>query len=248
MVWTAVLVGRRHPVIGVSPAVPGDRFRFTLAHEIGHLTIHVRKTTNTEHEANRFASALLVPLAEFEAAMPERPSLKDFTTMKQHWGSSVAALVYRAHETGVIDDQRFRALQIQMSKWRRNEPGEFPSSKGNLLPQLVEANGGVATVAPQLGVNTSHLAWLVSWTHLRATGSSLTDCATIAAAIELRSRGLLERLAMHATVPVTIAASTPLRFQTDPLPTTPRLHQMDYHPHLQNQRPPPSVRRVEPGI
>ncbi len=156
------------PVIGVSPSMPGDRFRFTLAHEIAHLVLHSKKTANTEHEANRFASALLVPPAEFEAAMSERPQLKDFTTMKGHWGISVAALVYRAHETGVIDDQRFRALQIQMSRWRRNEPGEFPASNGNLLPQLVEVNGGVSTVARKLGINVSHLASLVTWTHLRA--------------------------------------------------------------------------------
>jgi Zn-dependent peptidase ImmA (M78 family) len=155
------------PVIGVSPGTPGDRFRFTLAHEIAHLLLHVRKTENSEHEANRFAGALLVPQSEFEAAMPERPQLRDFIALKSSWGMAVSALVYRAHELDHIDDQRYRALQIQMSKWRKSEPGTFRPIYGQLLPRLVEVNGGTEKVAASLGVNERHLAELTSWSHLR---------------------------------------------------------------------------------
>ncbi len=155
------------PVIGLSTSVPGDRFRLSLGHEVGHLLVHTRRTDNTESEANRFAAALLIPQAEFEAAMPERPQLRDFIELKKQWGVSVAALVYRAHELGHVDDARYRSLQIQMSNWRREEPATFPLLPGQLLRKLIETNGGTEAVATNLGMNRKHLAELVNWSHLR---------------------------------------------------------------------------------
>lgn len=155
------------PVIGLSPSVPGDRFRFSLAHELGHLLFHARRTDATEGQANRFAGALLFPQAEFDAAMPDRPQLRDFIALKSSWGIAVSALVYRAHELDYIDDARYRALQIQMSKWRKSEPGTFKPAHGRLLARLVDVNGGPAGVARQLGINVRHLVELLNWSHLR---------------------------------------------------------------------------------
>jgi Zn-dependent peptidase ImmA (M78 family)/transcriptional regulator with XRE-family HTH domain len=155
------------PVIGLSPAVPGDRFRFSLSHELGHLLFHAKRSDNTESEANRFAGALLFPRSEFDAAMPDRPFLRDFVNLKSSWGMAVSALVYRAHELGHVDDSRYRALQIQMSKWHKNEPGTFEPVHGRLFPRLIEVNGGAATVASRLGVNQGHLQELLNWSHLR---------------------------------------------------------------------------------
>ena len=156
------------PVIGLSiSSVPGDRFRLTLAHELGHLLIHARYADGTEGQANQFASALLFPKADFEAAMPERPQLRDFIALKASWGVSVAALIYRSHELEYVNDVRYRALQIQMSKWHRSEPGFFDPIYGTLLPRLVEVNGGLSSVATDLGINRRHLADTITWSHLR---------------------------------------------------------------------------------
>lgn len=163
------------PVIGLSTAVPGDRFRFSLAHELGHLLFHARRTDYTEPQANRFSGALLFPQAEFDAAMPDRPHLRHFVSLKSSWGLAVSALVYRAHELGYVDDARYRALQIQMSKWRKSEPGEFSPVHGQLFARLVDINGGHTVVASSLGVNEQHLRDLTNWSHLRLasrTGSS----------------------------------------------------------------------------
>ncbi|BCI50751.1 DNA-binding protein [Mycolicibacterium litorale] len=156
------------PVIGIDPSAPGDRFRFGLAHECGHLTLHNRHHDNVEREANRFAGALLFPQDDFDAAMVDKVKLQDFISLKNAWGMSIAATIYRAHELEYIDDARYRALQIQTSKWRRSEPGEFRASTGTLLPRLVEVNGGTAAVAENFGINTKHLAALINWSHLRA--------------------------------------------------------------------------------
>ena len=156
------------PVIGISPTIPGDRFRFTLAHELGHLIMHKKKGEQSEHEANRFAGALLFPADDFRDAMPEFPHLKDFATLKSSWGVAVAMLVYRAHELGYIDDQRYRAIQIQMSKlkWRKSEPATFSPAYGQLFPRIVEVNGGTEKVSQSLGVNQRHLADTIRWQRL----------------------------------------------------------------------------------
>jgi Zn-dependent peptidase ImmA (M78 family) len=155
------------PVIGLAPNVPGDRLRFSLSHELAHLLFHLKRSELTESEANRFAGALLFPQAEFDAAMPEKPQLRDFIALKSSWGVAVSALVYRAHELDYVDDARYRALQIQMSKWRKAEPGRFEPVYGTLFGRLVEVNGGTAKVSDDLGINRRHLAELSNWTHLR---------------------------------------------------------------------------------
>ncbi|AFS16443.1 MULTISPECIES: ImmA/IrrE family metallo-endopeptidase [Mycobacterium] len=155
------------PVIGLNPAVPGDRFRFSLGHECGHLIFHDRRHDSVESEANQFAGALLFPRADFDAAMIDKPKLADFIQLKSSWGMSVAAIIYRAHELDYIDDARYRALQIQMSKWRRTEPGEFKPATGTLFQRLVEVHGGTQDVAKRLGINPKHLAAVVNWSHLR---------------------------------------------------------------------------------
>lgn len=155
------------PVIGLDPNVPGDRFRYSLGHECGHLMFHDRRHDSVENEANLFAGSLLIPPDDFDAAMPDKPKLSDFIALKRSWGVSAAAIIYRAHERDFIDDARYRALQIQMSRWRRNEPGGFAPATGTLFARLVELHGGVKNVAKQLGVNPKHLGDVLNWSHLR---------------------------------------------------------------------------------
>ena len=158
---------QNQPVIGLSINVPGDRFRFSLAHEIGHLVMHTKRSPTAEVEAYRFASALLMHDDDFEAAMPERPLLRDFVHLKSTWGISVAALVYRARQFGYLDSRSYRSMQIQMSRWRKTEPASFQPVYGQLLPKLVERRGGVTLCAKNLGLNPDHLREVTTWRPLR---------------------------------------------------------------------------------
>lgn len=155
------------PVIGLNPLVPGDRFRLTLAHELAHLLHHRMSTGSSESEANLFASTLLFPAEEFDDLVPGKLQLRDFVNLKSSWGVSVAALIYRAHELGYIDDRRYRSLQIQMSKWRRKEPASFLPVHGELMNRLLDVNGGTREVAVKLGVSKRHLDELSKWHSLR---------------------------------------------------------------------------------
>lgn len=160
-------VDNEQPVIGLDPTQPGDRFRFTLLHELAHLLIHRKGSRLAEDEANRFAGAALMPRNDLDEAMEETLTLSDFVALKKRWRISVAALVYRAKELQYIDERRYRSLQIQMSKWRRKEPAKFDATPGELLPRLVEVHGGLHTVARDLGINSQHLRMVIDWRRLR---------------------------------------------------------------------------------
>ena len=157
-------VEQQQPVIGLNVDVPGDRFRLTLAHELAHLVLHTKKMETTEDEAYKFASTLLIPDDEFEAAMStERLSIRDFLGLKSSWGVSVKALVYRAHETGHLNYRSYRSMQIQMSKWRNREPASFPIVPGTLLSDLASEHGGYRECAASLGINVDHLRLITNW-------------------------------------------------------------------------------------
>jgi len=67
--------GRKVPVLVKNAAMSGDRQRFNLAHELGHLVIRQKQTKEDEEIAHRFAAAFLVP---DEAAVDSFSSLKYF--------------------------------------------------------------------------------------------------------------------------------------------------------------------------
>lgn len=133
--WTA-----DHPVIVVNSGNPTDRIRWTLAHEIGHLTLHREDATDDmEREADAFAAEFLMP----EALI--RPELANLTLgkavdLKREWGVSVAALIQRAHQLGVLGDSRRTSLFKQLSArgWRVREPAsdEIAPEQAELLDHI----------------------------------------------------------------------------------------------------------------
>ena len=58
-----------------TPSTAGDRQRFTVAHELGHLKLHLARTVSDERacekEAHRFAGAFLYPRQAAEHDIPE---------------------------------------------------------------------------------------------------------------------------------------------------------------------------------
>lgn len=129
------------PIIGLcAENQPGDRMRFTLAHELGHMILHRnRDTQRREEEANLFAGALLFPQDAAEHELHAATTLREYVHVKARWGVSVAALTRRALDLGIIDGERYRSLQIQLSNrgWRRREPVEVEPEDASLFAQMV---------------------------------------------------------------------------------------------------------------
>ena len=135
------------PVVAVLAGAPGDRLRFSVAHELGHLLLHTARQPHNElveREADEFAAELLTPRHAIAPALPANPTLGRLTMLKTQWGVSLRSLVRRAREVGVIDQQRSTSLHRQLSArgWSRVEPGYVPVEKPRAFRKLAEISYG----------------------------------------------------------------------------------------------------------
>lgn len=126
------------PMIFVNDALLGDRLRFTLAHELGHLIMHRYPIPDMEHQADVFASAFLMPAEDIGPEL-EGLTLAKASYMKPVWKVSMAALIYRATELGKIDKHKGQWLwrTISAKGWRIREPAAVDVPKET--PTLVKA-------------------------------------------------------------------------------------------------------------
>lgn len=121
----------------------GDRQRFTVAHELGHLVLHRNRRPGDRHlaerEANMFAGALLMPETDARRLLAPDMTLGEYPAIKAGWGVSVAALIGRAFNLGIIDTERRRSLMMQLAarRWNRREPVAVADEHPTLLAQLV---------------------------------------------------------------------------------------------------------------
>jgi len=100
---------------------PG-RLRFDIAHEVGHLIMHegiVTGCKQTESQANRFASAFLLPRASFakEFRIGQRMDWRMLSALKERWGVSKAALLYRARQLNLLSESRYKGHVITLKKY-----------------------------------------------------------------------------------------------------------------------------------
>lgn len=117
------------PVIVTKAEAPGDRQRFNLAHELGHLILEVHDELKPEQAANRFAGAFLVPAetARFELGAHRKDlSLNELHILKHKYGLSMQAWIYRARDLCIISDHAAARLfqQFRAHDWHKQEPGD----------------------------------------------------------------------------------------------------------------------------
>lgn len=102
------------------------------AHELGHRLMHEdvnndllskEEFKKIEEQANRFASAFLLP-AEAFAKTVTSTSLLHFVELKKYWKVSIAAMIYRCKDLGLITESKFTSLfkQMSMKRMRVKEP------------------------------------------------------------------------------------------------------------------------------
>ena len=115
----------RTPIIFLNKDLPKSRRRLTLAHEFGHLVMHVNPHEKIEEEAWRFASEFLMPAATFKPELTHL-NLDVLGKLKVNWGVSMQAALYRAKELRAISSSYYQFLCIQIAKcgFRVNEPFE----------------------------------------------------------------------------------------------------------------------------
>lgn len=117
------------PYVFLSLAKTPERSRFDLAHELGHLVMHSRNSvadadSNVEREADRFASAFLMPPQALRTGIRREPAVPEIIGAKSHFKVSAMALNYALHEVQRLGDWGYRQNCIRLAQmgYRSSEP------------------------------------------------------------------------------------------------------------------------------
>ncbi|HNP56218.1 ImmA/IrrE family metallo-endopeptidase [Gordonia sp. UBA7599] len=156
------------PVVGFVVGESGDRQRFTVAHEIGHIVLHTNRSLPIElreSEAHDFGGALLLPESVARQELSESLTLQGYLKLKSRYGISVQAAIMRARKLGLITRDRQRSLMIQLSSrgWRVNEPVKVTNERPLLLWTELASKFGASPYLPAVTAYGVRAHDLQSW-------------------------------------------------------------------------------------
>jgi Zn-dependent peptidase ImmA (M78 family)/DNA-binding XRE family transcriptional regulator len=158
---TCLRLAEMPPLIFINHDIPGDRWRFTLAHELAHLVLHDVPHDSMEAEADAFAAEFLVPEAELSLQLMQRGKIRlgDFLPLKRYWRVSIQSLILGAERCGQLTAQQVRYFYAQMSRanMRTNEPEPIEREQASSLRKIIDAMLG------PLEFDEEDLAELVKW-------------------------------------------------------------------------------------
>jgi transcriptional regulator with XRE-family HTH domain len=167
---------------GSTHYVPGDRQRFTVAHELGHLVMHFEQrppdsaveAARIEKQAHRFAAAFLAPadpLIDDLNRIGGRVTLSALAQLKEAWGVAIKALVVRFQHLGVIEQDHARSLykQISARRWNKSEPVHVPNEESVWLTKALKKRFGsegdpFEGASGALGLGRSYFERWAMWT------------------------------------------------------------------------------------
>lgn len=127
--------------------------RFDTAHELGHLLLHHDEEPGShavERQAHVFASEFLAPASEIADLLPSRADWKQLLQLKEVWGISIQALLYRARSLRVMTENTYRRAVTELNGrgWRTQEPGDDGRAEEPVLLrraiEMIEAGGRTA--------------------------------------------------------------------------------------------------------
>ena len=129
------------PIVMVSPTIPGDRLRFSICHELGHMILHHHMPippADCEAQADAFASEFLMPSREISSSL-SKITLRRLAQLKQYWMVSMASLIMKAYDLGKITERQKTYFFTELSRrgWRTNEPVQIPRETPILIHDLV---------------------------------------------------------------------------------------------------------------
>jgi Zn-dependent peptidase ImmA (M78 family) len=137
--------GEPVPVIVVRGGVHGERQRFSLAHELGHMVTDIEGDEKfRERAAHRFAGAFLMPAeALWSNVGRHRTSIgwSELFALKQLLGASVQAITYRCSDLGIfpttLSQQLFREFsRLGFRSAPNYEPNHLPEEKAARFARL----------------------------------------------------------------------------------------------------------------
>jgi Zn-dependent peptidase ImmA (M78 family)/transcriptional regulator with XRE-family HTH domain len=155
------------PLIVLTPDRADDVYwyRFSAAHELGHLILHGDTAPGDpqhEREADAFAAEFLTPRASIASQLPSRADFTALARLQTAWGVSVKSLLYRCRELGMFSAptatrayQRLNQLKAQ-NLFTVEPIARYPGEKPVLLAQAFE-------LATEHGASLNGLAAELAW-------------------------------------------------------------------------------------
>lgn len=132
-----------HKIVFLNNQMPNDRNRFSLAHEIGHIVMHIGQgqpgSEELEREANEFASDFLMPEDQI-GGMLANLNISTLAELKRRWKVSMRALIRRAHDLKCISDSAYRSFQITFSRkgYTKKEPVDIPVENPTVIRDCIK--------------------------------------------------------------------------------------------------------------
>lgn len=137
----SLCVPKLPPMMFINKNIPGDRLRFTIAHELGHIVMHEYCTPTMEEEANEFAAEFLMPAQDIRAELTGL-SIEKLANLKMRWKTSMQSILMRAATLNKIQERNKQYLWMQMGKagYRTHEPIEIEYEKPTLYKEIIESH------------------------------------------------------------------------------------------------------------
>lgn len=140
-----MFTGTHAPVIWINRNIPNDRKRFTLAHELGHLVMHLRSENleksedQKEIEADKFAGEFLMPQSQCKEDFYNL-KYKDLGMKKYYWKVSKISIIYRAKELKCISEQTAKYLYVTLGRYgeRKNESVQVSIDSPKIVKKMLE--------------------------------------------------------------------------------------------------------------
>ena len=107
------------PLIVLNATYEPERKRFTLFHEVAHLILRFENGADVERLCNTFASEMLIPVSVLYTRLGNHRktlTLEELKGLQRDYGISIEALMYKAHQHGIIDDAYFKHFNIKLNK------------------------------------------------------------------------------------------------------------------------------------
>lgn len=134
-----------HPYVFLNQQKTAERSVFDSAHELAHLVLHqhtgARFEKGAEYQADRFASAFLMPEADILATVPHIVTPHQIIRAKKRWRVAAMALAYRLHKLSLLSDWNYRSVCIELGGlgYRSGEPEGIERETSTVLAKVFTA-------------------------------------------------------------------------------------------------------------
>lgn len=170
----STITEKNHVLMFINKMMPNDRIRYSMAHELGHIVMHLehapRAASAVEEEADEFASELLMPCDEMKKQLQDL-RLESLPILKKKWKVSMRALIRRAKDMECISAQQYRNYQIYFSKhgYNKKEPFNLPAEVPSMWKDILNLYKDELSYTDNQLMNIMHVnerdykQWITPW-------------------------------------------------------------------------------------